>query len=123
MSLMYSQRSWQPSKSAAEMRSELARERHESRSRANDERNPQTGPPAAHKRIPARRFFVTPWGLGLAAFVVMFLALFLINPPLTQQPPQLPYELAKPDLKKVATYSAIVGALAFLSPYVARYMS
>ena len=120
---MYSQRSWQPSKSAAEMRSELARERHDAKNRARDEHNPSTGPPAARKPVPARRFFVTPWGLGLAAFVLMFLALFLINPPIIQEPPQLAYELPRPNVRKVATYSAIVAALAFLSPYVARHLS
>lgn len=123
MSLMYGQEGWRPSRTASEMRSELARERFESRSRARDEADPRSGPRAVEKPIPTKRFFVTPWGLAIAAFVIMFLALFVINPPLTQDPQRQPYELAKPNLRKVATYSAVVAGLAFLSPYVARHMS
>ena len=66
---------------------------------------------------------VSPIGLAVVAFLITFIALVFINPPLTQESVAVPYQLPRPNYRQVATYSAIVAALAFVAPYAARYFS
>lgn len=66
------------------------------------------------------KFLQSPLGLALIAFLVTFVALVAINPPLTQTQTNNAWEIAKPNLTSVAIYAGIVAVLAFLAPYAAR---
>ena len=123
MSLMYPQDSWRLARSASDMRSEMARERHDKRQQQRDEHDKRTGPAQAKQPLDTKRMILSPIGLAVIAFLITFLALVWINPPLVQEPPAQPYQMASPNYRSVATYAGVVAALAFVAPYAARYFS
>jgi len=120
---MYPQDNWRLSRSASDMRSEMARERHERRHIHRDERDRRTGPAQVKQPLETKRLITSPIGLAIIAFFITFLALVLINPPIVQETPQQPYQLPNPNYRSVATYAGVVAGLAFVAPYVARYFS
>jgi hypothetical protein len=122
---MLSGESWTPASSAAEMRSQLNRERFMRNNLRREEKDRQTGPALAEKsqRLDIRKFIRSPLGMALIAFFIVFLLLVAINPPLTQSKSSISYMEAKPNFKSIAIYSGIVAAIVFASPYIARHFN
>lgn len=116
---------WNVASTAADMRSEMNRQRFQQSTREREENDYRTGPPA----VPKERAWSlgqaarSPLGMALIAFAIVFGALVWINPPLVQRAPKNALDMPSADLWMVAAWAGVVALLVAISPYAARYLS
>jgi len=62
----------------------------------------------------------TPVGISLAAFVIVFIALLIVNPPVTRKCTDN-LSAPSPDLSKILLISGIAGLAVLIGPYAVKY--